>query len=79
MGAHKVNPTTQFFENRPSLDLSKCEDFKCSKCEATEFFTIFKLKKVSGIYSRSGREEIVPIEFFKCSSCGETTKLIKGQ
>ena len=79
MGAHKTNPTAQFFQNRPpALDLDKCESYKCSKCNNEEFFTIFILKKISILYTQSGKEELMPVEFFKCAGCGEITKIIKG-
>jgi hypothetical protein len=39
-------------------------------CEGDTFFPVVFFKTLSALISPSGAEEIVPVQTFRCSSCG---------
>ena len=39
-------------------------------CEGVTFFPVVFFKVLSPLVSPSGREELIPVQTFRCSSCG---------
>ncbi|MCP4651037.1 MAG: hypothetical protein GY853_13295 [PVC group bacterium] len=92
MGEHIINPNAQFHKiPKPTLNIDGCENFICKDithnrpgengdvvgCDSDKFETMWVLKKVSGIFTKSGKEEIMPLEYFKCKECGTMTRILK--
>lgn len=46
-------------------------NIKCPKCGLMIFKEAVILKKVSGLVSGSGKEELVPIPVYVCNDCGK--------
>jgi hypothetical protein len=53
-----------------NVDLSAATDVVCEKCECNTFREVAFIKKVSALISPTGKEAMVPIGTFACSSCG---------
>ena len=78
MGQHKLNETAQFHAQQPTLNIDEMANLKCENCECDKFDTVFVIKKISAIASAIGREQFMPIEFFRCVDCKEITKIFKS-
>lgn len=59
------------------IKLNDMRSMECPECHSTEFITVYVLKEVPSVVSRTGRVEIQPVEFFKCAECGHLTSIIK--
>ena len=59
------------------VNLNQLKNFQCPKCKGEEFTTVYYLKEVSAILSKTGKEELLPVEFFKCVKCGFVTPIVK--
>lgn len=44
---------------------------QCPKCNSEVFLQVFKLKKINAMISPTGKDEVLPIPVYVCSSCGE--------
>lgn len=53
-----------------NVDLSTAQDVSCAKCGTVTFREVAFIKKVSALVSPTGKEALVPIGTFACSSCG---------
>ena len=70
-----IGPAKQ--KNVIQVNLQDCDSVKCSGCQGTEFTTTFTIKKISPLISRTGKQELIAIESYVCSACGESTGIIK--
>ena len=52
-----------------NVDLSAATDVSCEKCGGITFREVAFIKKVSALLSPTGKEAMVPIGTFACSSC----------
>ena len=57
-----------------NIDLSTASDVSCEKCGCTTFREVAFIKRVSSLVSPTGKEAIVPIGTFSCSSCGHVNE-----
>jgi len=46
------------------------QDVKCEECEGEFFTPSFMIKKLSALQSPSGQKMFVPVQLFRCDSCG---------
>ena len=53
-----------------NIDLSQTSELACDKCGNKTFQIVFLMRKVSALLSPYGKESIIPIQVFECSSCG---------
>jgi len=53
-----------------NVDLSRCPDMECPQCKSTHFVSVLTIKKISGVLSPTGKDELVAVEIFKCVKCG---------
>ena len=53
-----------------NVDLSKCPNLECPQCKGTHFVSVLVIKKISGVLSPTGKDELVAVEIFKCVKCG---------
>jgi hypothetical protein len=51
------------------LSLADAPWIEC-ECESLSFKPSLMFKRVSQIISPSGKEEVIPVEIFKCTACG---------
>lgn len=52
------------------VNIKNQPDLVC-ECGNTLFAQVFFLKKISKVYTGSGRDELLPIPVFCCSACGK--------
>ena len=53
-----------------NIDLSQCEDINCEKCNNPTFRQVVMFKKISAVYSPTGKSSLIPLQVFECSECG---------
>ena len=58
------------------IDPSQFKTMECLSdgCEETSFYQLFEIRKLSSLVSPSGKEMIMQVPVFRCSSCGNTWK-----
>jgi len=61
-------------QQRMNVDLSNALDIVCEECGCKTFVEVAFVKKVSALVSPTGKEAIVPVGTFACSSCGHVNK-----
>ena len=62
--------------NQQQLDPSKFKTMQCISegCEETSFYQLYEIRKLSSLVSPTGKEVIMQVPVFRCSSCGITWK-----
>lgn len=64
--------------NQPQMSVNinvlELENHKCSECNNVLFQPCVTFKKVSALYTQTGKEELMPIDVFVCSNCGVPMK-----
>ncbi len=53
-----------------NVNLKDLATIKCPNCDKEFFITVWQLKKVPALVSKSGKDEILPIAGFQCVNCG---------
>ncbi len=53
-----------------NVDLSKCDDVVCESCGNPTFRQVVMFKKLSAVYSPTGKATMIPLQVFECSECG---------
>ena len=59
--------------NKPEqiqINLNDTESVLCTSCKGTFFDHVFIMKRLSALVSPNGKKTMVPIQLFKCHSCG---------
>ena len=49
-------------------------DVKCEGCENLYFEQVLQIKKLSALQSPNGKESLIPVQVFRCTSCAEVIK-----
>lgn len=49
-------------------------DVKCGGCENLYFEQVLQIKKLSALQSPNGKESLIPVPVFRCTSCAEVIK-----
>jgi len=57
-----------------AVDLKNSKPAKCSKCKKDLFIPCFKLMKVSALMNPTGKDIMVPIQYWRCLSCNTVAK-----
>lgn len=72
------NPNASIREQQEMAEFARvlrtAPDMKCDKCESPNFITIFRIKKVSGLITGTGKDMVVPISVYACASCMNVNK-----
>ena len=55
---------------KPKINLRDCETIKCEKCEGIYFREVIYVKKVSKLLTGSPEDTTLPLQIYKCDSCG---------
>jgi len=50
--------------------IQSATDIKCDSCGELDFIQVYRIKKVSGLVSGTGKDIIFPIQIFMCANCG---------
>ena len=58
------------------INLDELERIECKSCAGTEFDLVWVLRKVPAMLSRTGKEAIFPVSYFRCMSCLKITNVI---
>ena len=53
-----------------NVSLDQCEDVCCEKCGNPTFRQVVIVKKISAVYSPTGKASLIPLQVFECSECG---------
>jgi len=53
-----------------NVNLDQCEDVVCASCGNVTFRQVVMFKKLSAVYSPSGKASLIPLQVFECSECG---------
>ena len=58
------------------LDPSKFKTMTCmaEDCDESAFYQLYEIRKLSALVSPSGKDVIMQVPVFRCSSCGFTWK-----
>ena len=58
-----------------NIKLDDLTDIKCNECESEYFRSVMLMKRLSPLVSPTGREQIVPIQIFRCDDCGHVNEV----
>ena len=61
-------------EQQMNIDFSKTTAEVCEKCENDTFQQVFRMRKLSALFSPTGQESMIPIQVFACTKCGHINK-----
>tara|TARA_R100000234_G_scaffold115976_2_gene92483 strand:+ start:5568 stop:5834 length:267 start_codon:yes stop_codon:yes gene_type:complete len=53
-----------------NINLDQCDDVTCAACGNLTFRQVVMFKKVSAVYSPTGKASLIPLQVFECSECG---------
>ena len=53
-----------------NVNLDQCDDVVCESCGNPTFRQVVMFKKLSAVYSPSGKASLIPLQVFECSECG---------
>ncbi len=53
-----------------NVNLDQCSDVVCASCGNVTFRQVVMFKKLSAVYSPTGKESLIPLQVFECSECG---------
>ena len=69
-----MNKTPQ--KQNVNIDISKTVAIKCdnSECENDMFLPAMKFRKVSKLLTGAKEDQIIPVQIFICTSCGNVNK-----
>ncbi len=56
-------------QNQPMLDINSTQSIECQECGGLFFDQTFILRKVSMLYTNTGKDEPLPIPVFICHDC----------
>ena len=57
-------------KNQPNINPADAEPMICSNCSGMYFRQVQAFKRLSGLLSPTGKEQIVPVPVFRCDDCG---------
>jgi hypothetical protein len=57
--------------NSINIDISKLKNFECPGCKNLYFEFVYELKNLPGILAPDGKKQIMIIQHYRCTNCGE--------
>ena len=76
-----INPNNPNMDTRQQQEMIKfaqvlksSSDMVCEACNHDVFTTVYKIKKVSGLATGTGKDMVVPISVYACEKCGNINK-----
>ncbi len=60
----------------PQIDIKNAKPIVCDaeECDNDIFIQVMKFRRVSGLLTQTGKDAIIPIQIFQCTSCGNIPK-----
>ena len=70
-----MKPTTNA-QAAPKIDITKTIPVKCdnTECENDIFMSVMKFRKVPKLLTGSTEDQLVPIQIFICTACGNVNR-----
>ena len=62
-------------QQQVQINPNDLEDVVCDKCDHQTFDITFLFKRLSAVLSPNGQETLVPLQVYKCSSCGHINEI----
>jgi hypothetical protein len=56
------------------VDMSQSKPILCSECENDMFMQAMKFRKVPKLLAGTAEDQIVPVQVFMCTACGNVNK-----
>jgi len=53
-----------------NVSLDQCDDIVCDECSNLTFRQVVMFKKISAVYSPTGKASLIPLQVFECAECG---------
>jgi len=57
-----------------NINMSDTKAVECNECECTEFVQVYQIRRISPVVSPTGQETFVPVQLFRCASCGHVNE-----
>lgn len=57
--------------NQININLKDADDLECENCGCIYFTQVYRVKKISALFSPTGQETFAPLQMMKCIQCGE--------
>ena len=54
--------------------LQTSPDMECESCQGKNFIQVYRIKKVSGLITGTGRDMVAPVSIYACAKCGNVNK-----
>jgi len=54
-----------------NIDISKLKNFECKNCKGKYFEFVSELKLIPGLLSPDGKKQIMLVQHYRCTDCGE--------
>lgn len=54
--------------------IRSADDITCDSCGATNFINVYKIRRISGLMSGTGRDMVVPVPVYACADCGHVNE-----
>lgn len=61
------------------INLDDLEPLECEDCKGVLFDIVWRIHKVPAMLSRTGKESMFPVSFFRCVDCHKLTKVIHSK
>ena len=66
ISAQQIN---RAFNGKVNINPSDLQTLSCSKCSNDKFDQVFMVKKIPALLSPTGKQILLPIPVFQCTSC----------
>lgn len=77
-----LNPNGGVADNQPQADeslynakmaewIKNSENIYCEECGGKNFINVFRLKKLSGLMTGTGKDMLIPVSTLACADCGK--------
>jgi len=70
-----MNNPFQGQQARLSVNLDDMTDVKCEQCGSEYFRPAMLMKRLSPLVSPTGKEQLMPIQIFRCDDCGHVNEI----
>ena len=76
-------PKTPLEEKQQMAELARlirsADDVKCDRCESLNFINVYRIRRISGLITGTGRDVVVPVPVYACADCGNINdNFLKG-
>jgi|TARA_R110000824_G_scaffold228206_1_gene416028 hypothetical protein len=67
----------QFQNQQPQINIKieDLTDIECDDCQGKYFRPVAMMKRLSPLVNPSGKEQIVPMQVFRCDDCGHVNEI----